>query len=226
MSLDIQIEVLPEPESVFAWADRGRSPRNDDALRAAANRRARILDSARRSRRENSVRLALVGPFELDVGGSRKEQSALSRLARGSARIGGDPRRRGPIHRIVDQTASNWLSATHRRSRGEELLDLFDGRIQGLFGDVRPDCILVCLPDELADLRISNPRLSEVERAVLERLQEEEESQQYSLFQPSPEELAAAEELRTQAEDLLFRTFYRALKAKVISQPNAVPIKS
>jgi hypothetical protein len=44
-------------------------------------------------------------------------------------------------------------------------------------------------------------------------LQEEEEGEQYSLFQPSPEELASAEELRTQAEDLLFRTFYRALKA-------------
>ena len=86
-------------------------------------------------------------------------------------------------------------------------MTLFDSRIQGLFGDVRPDCILVCLPDELADLRISNPRLSEVERAVLESLQEEEERLQYSLFQPSPSELAAAEELRTQAEDLLFRTF-------------------
>ena len=64
-----------------------------------------------------------------------------------------------------------------------------------------------------------------MERAALERLQEEEEGEQYSLFQPSPEELAAAEELRTQAEDLLFRSFYRALKARVISQPNAIPIQ-
>lgn len=105
------------------------------------------------------------------------------------------------------------------------LLDLYDARIQSLFGDVRPDCILVCLPDELSGLRISNPRLTDVERASLERLQEEEEGEQLTLFQPSPEELAAAEELRTQAEDLLFRTFYRALKARVISQPNAIPIQ-
>lgn len=77
----------------------------------------------------------------------------------------------------------------------------------------------------MADLRISNPRLTELERAVLERLQEEEEGEQLSLFQPSPEELAAAEEMRTQAEDLLFRIFYRALKARVISEPNAIPIQ-
>src|SRR5579871_1819140 len=128
--------------------------------------------------------------------------------------------------RIVDQNRLEMaLQNPAQVSRFEELLDLFDSRIQSLFGDVRPDCILVCLPDELADLRISNPKLSEVERAALERLQDEEESQQLSLFQPSPEELAAAEELRTQAEDLLFRTFYRALKARVISQPNAVPIQ-
>jgi hypothetical protein len=33
-------------------------------------------------------------------------------------------------------------------------VDLFDARIQGLFGDVRPDCIVVCLPEEIADLRV------------------------------------------------------------------------
>jgi hypothetical protein len=117
------------------------------------------------------------------------------------------------------------LHIAAQAERFDTLLDLFDNKIQSLFGDVRPDCIVVCLPDELADLRITNPRLSDVERTVLEKLQEEEEDQQYSLFQPSPEELVAAEELRTQAEDLLFRTFYRALKARVITYPNAVPIQ-
>ena len=42
----------------------------------------------------------------------------------------------------------------------EELLDLIDAKIQGLFGDIRPDCILVCLPDETADLRVQTPVLS------------------------------------------------------------------
>ncbi len=107
----------------------------------------------------------------------------------------------------------------------EELLDLFDARIQGLFGDVRPDCIIVCLPDEAADLRISNPKLSVHEREALKRLQEEEEQDQLSLFQPSPEELKAAADLRTQAEDLLFRTFYRALKARIMTHQNPVPVQ-
>ena len=46
-----------------------------------------------------------------------------------------------------------------------------------------------------------------------------------SLFQPTPEELKAAEELRTQAEDLLFRTFYRALKARIMTHQNPVPVQ-
>ena len=58
-----------------------------------------------------------------------------------------------------------------------------------------------------------------------EQLQQEEEQEQLSLFQPSPEELKAAEELRTQAEDLLFRTFYRALKARIMTHQNPVPVQ-
>src|SRR5437660_1087696 len=118
--------------------------------------------------------------------------------------------------------------AFHRAApseRFDELLDLFDSRIQGLFGDTRPDCIIGCLPDELADLRISNPKLSAKECEILERLQREEEQEQMSLFQPTPEEMKAAEELRTQAEDLLFRTFYRALKARIMTHQNPVPVQ-
>lgn len=107
----------------------------------------------------------------------------------------------------------------------EDLLDLFESRIQGMFGDSRPDCVVVCLPDEIGDLRVENPGLSGQERRALEQLRREEESDQYALFQPTPEELAAAEELRTQADDLLFRTFYRALKARIMSHTNPVPLQ-
>jgi hypothetical protein len=107
----------------------------------------------------------------------------------------------------------------------EELLDLIDAKVQGLFGDTRPDCIVVCLPDEIADLRVQNPGLSLTERRALEQLQAQEEEEQLSLFQPTPEELKAAEELRTQADDLLFRTFYRALKARVMRHINPVPLQ-
>jgi hypothetical protein len=117
------------------------------------------------------------------------------------------------------------LNRSSDSDKFDELLDLFDAKIQGLFGDVRPDCIIVCLPDEAADMRISNPRLSVGEREALERLQREEEQDQLSLFQPTPEELKAAEELRTQAEDLLFRTFYRALKARIMTHQNPVPVQ-
>src|SRR3546814_10118518 len=74
-------------------------------------------------------------------------------------------------------------------------------------------------------MRISNPRLSAREREALERLQREEEQEQLSLFQPTPEELKAAEDLRTQAEDLLFRSFYRALKARIMTHQNPVPVQ-
>lgn len=117
------------------------------------------------------------------------------------------------------------LNKTSPSDKFEELLDLFDAKIQGLFGDVRPDSILVCIPELIGDMRISNPRLSWHERQALERLQCEEEQEQMALFQPTPEELQAARDLRTQAEDLLFRTFYRALKARIMTHQNPVPVQ-
>jgi hypothetical protein len=65
--------------------------------------------------------------------------------------------------------------------------------------------------------------LTEKERHALERLQAEEESAQLSLFAASPEEQQLAAELRPQAEELLFRTFYRALKARVMTHTNPIP---
>ena len=53
----------------------------------------------------------------------------------------------------------------------------------------------------------------------------EEEQEQMSPFQPTPEELKAAEELRTQAEDLLFRIFYRALTARIMTHQNPMPVQ-
>jgi hypothetical protein len=110
--------------------------------------------------------------------------------------------------RSIDEEKLNLaLHNSSAAQKFDDLLDLFDAKIQGFFGDARPDCIIVCLPDELADMRISDPKLSAREREALERLQREEEQEQMSLFQLTPEELKAAEELRTHAEDLLFRTF-------------------
>jgi hypothetical protein len=97
----------------------------------------------------------------------------------------------------------------------EALVELFEGPISSMFGDFRPHCIVLCIPDGLGDLRVENPGLSAKERRALEILKREEESIQGDLFAPTAEEMAEAETLRTTAEDLLFRTFYRAVKAKV-----------
>jgi hypothetical protein len=56
----------------------------------------------------------------------------------------------------------------------ESLVELFEGPISSMYGDVRPDCIVVCIPDELGDLRVENPGLSSKERRALQILKREE----------------------------------------------------
>jgi hypothetical protein len=228
MSIKIEIECLPEPMLVFGSGKSGVDPRSMMARVGAADKA-----------QGRDIQVGLVGaPAEVEL--ARKWLPRLNTMAAACEKNG----RRYPdwpgakhvfgvnfavedrfVRTIDQQRLDEVLQSAAQVERFERLLDLYDGKIQGLFGDVRPDCIVVSLPDELADLRITNPRLSERERFLLEQLQEEEEGQQLSLFQPSPEELIAAEELRTQADDLLFRTFYRALKARVLASPNAVPIQ-
>ena len=106
-----------------------------------------------------------------------------------------------------------------------ELVELFEYEVSSLYGDEAPDCIILCIKPELGDLRVMNPGLSPEERRALEFLRAEEESDQLALFQPSPDELEAASALYTMADDLLFRSFYRALKAKIMSDGQAVPIQ-
>lgn len=228
MSLNIDIEILDEPEISFAAGKLGVDPRAMMLRFGAADKspgtdiRLGIVGAPQEVKlaKQWLIHLNLMSPaFE-------KNSKRYRDWPGGKHAFGVNFTIDDRFVRIVDQEKlEHALSDSSQARRFDDLLDLFDGRIQSLFGDVHPDCILVCLPDELADLRISNPKLTDTERAALERLQAEEEGQQYSLFQPSPEELQAAEELRTQADDLLFRTYYRALKGRVISQPNAVPIQ-
>lgn len=105
------------------------------------------------------------------------------------------------------------------------LLDLYSEAIKSLFIDQGPACILVDFPEEVADLRINNPRLTFAEQRVLEKLQAEDEEGQYELFEPTEDEKRAAKELTPQAEDLLFRVFHRALKATCMQTRNCVPLQ-
>jgi hypothetical protein len=228
MTLNIKIECLPEPELLFGGGETGVEPRRVMAKAGAADAVV-----------PKDIRIALVGP-EDEVQLARRWLPRLNGVAiarEKSARryrdwpgaqkaLGVNFTIEDRFVRSLDQEKVQLaLGKSSPSERFDELLDLFDSKIQSLFGDVRPDCIIVCLPDEAADMRISNPRLSAREREALERLQREEENDQLSLFQPTPEELKAAEDLRTQAEDLLFRSFYRALKARIMTHQNPVPVQ-
>lgn len=129
------------------------------------------------------------------------------------------------IRPINEQKYKMLIDRRHTTEGFDELLELFSGRITGLLSDQPPSCIVAYLPNELADLRLANPGLSTEERRILEALRAEEESDQLSLFQPSPEDRQRADALRATADELLFRSFYRALKARVVSHANAVPIQ-
>lgn len=224
----IKIECLPEPQLLFGDGQTGVEPRSV-LTKAGAMNSATIKD----------IRIGLVGAPE-DVALAKRWLPKLNGVAIAREKSAhryrnwpGAEKAFGAKFIVEDRfvrslDAERLALALNQSSivtKFEELLDLFDARIQSLFGDVRPDCIIVCLPDDAADLRVSNPKLSAQEREALERLQREEEQDQLSLFQPTPEELKAAEDLRTQAEDLLFRSFYRALKARIMTHQNPVPVQ-
>jgi hypothetical protein len=228
MTLNIKIDCLPEPNLVFGGGELGVEPRRMMARYGAADISA-----------VSEVRLGLVGAAA-DLAAARRWLPRLNNVAvareKSAKRYRDWPGARKALGvnfviedrfvRPVDaEKLVVALNRTTASDKFEDLLDLFEGKIKGLFGDVRPDCVVVCLPDEAADLRISNPKLTVHEREALKRLQEEEEQDQLSLFQPTPEELKAAEDLRTQAEDLLFRSFYRALKARIMTHQNPVPVQ-
>ena len=226
--MNIRIECLPEPKLLFGAGKLGVEPRRMMAKHGAADKAAHRV-----------IRVGIVGPAaEVDLARAwlprlNKMAVAREKSARrypnwpGAQQVFGvtfvDEDRF--IRPLDEQRLNLALSRYTEADQFDELLELYDSKIQGFFGDIRPDCILVCLPETIADMRISNPRLSMREREALERLQREEEQEQMSLFQPTPEELKAAEELRTQAEDLLFRTFYRALKARIMTHQNPVPVQ-
>jgi hypothetical protein len=108
----------------------------------------------------------------------------------------------------------------------ERLLSLYSEVIGGLFGDHRPDVVLVGFPEAVAELRVRNPRLSYAEERALRVRQREADSRQLELFDSFGEkEKAAAAEHFPAADELLFRNFHRALKARCMSVQNAVPLQ-
>lgn len=225
--MKIKLQTIREPELDFGFGRIGIEPRRMLAL-------PRGLSAS-----IGKLRLALVGPkSEVDATKTWLEGMSHFRPARESnaARyrdwpgwqlaIGLDlviePRF---IRTIPDPQIQLGLQAAKDGPGFDAFVRIFQERIQSLFVDDRPDCVVVCIPEEIGDLRIENSGLSATEREALRRLEAEEEGDQLALFAPTPEELKAAEELRMQADELLFRTFYRALKAKVMEHPNPIPLQ-
>src|SRR3984885_180273 len=201
--MNVKIECLREPQLAFGLGKTGLEPRHILAKAGPAD-----------GGRLHEIQLALVGPAA-EVAVARNWLRGLNQFR--AAREGNSRRYRDwpgapsalgvrfliedRFVRPLDQDRLNLaIQKGLERDGFEDLLELFDGRIQGLLGDGHPDCIMICLPEEMADLRVQNPALT-------------------------PEERQAAEELRTQADDLLFRTFYRALKARGQSHVNPVPLQ-
>jgi len=95
-----------------------------------------------------------------------------------------------PDHFVVRLNQPQYALALTRApaKRFESLLKLYGDAIKSLFGDSHPACVLVCFSEDVADLRITNPRLSYEERTLLEELQREDEAEQMSLFEPTEDQ--------------------------------------
>ncbi len=228
MALPLKIDVLPEPELEFANASRDVDPRRGLGAHGPVDDRGL-----------RTIRLGLVGLPE-DVEAAKawlaRLQSFFAAFESNSSRFRDWPGLKDALNcrflvedrfvRILEPAYYNNLFKDALTGKTfNELVELFDGRISSLFGDDSPDCIIVCIKPELGDLRVANPSLSPEERRALEVLRAEEESDQLALFQPSPEERREAEALYTMADDLLFRTFYRAIKARTMMHDEAVPVQ-
>ena len=126
--------------------------------------------------------------------------------------------------RPISQARLDLAFAEPESARIDAVLGLYIEAIQSLFVDGGPRAIVVHFPEPVASLRTHNPRLSYQEQRLLQWLQEEDTNQQMGLFDDfSAEERKAAAELFPQADELLFRSFYRVLKARSMNLPNAVP---
>lgn len=127
--------------------------------------------------------------------------------------------------RVISSTMYERYKLMSINERFNTLLDLYTDQINSLFTDNKPDCIIVYFPEEIASLRVSNPKLSIAERRYLESVSEDDNDMQLQLFELTTEQKKLAEELLPQAEELLFRNFHRALKAKCMNLANSVPIQ-
>lgn len=128
--------------------------------------------------------------------------------------------------RVLPAREIGFALAQNDHDKFEALLNLYSESVATLFGDVRPDVVIVGFPEDVADLRVRNKRIEDAEFRSLRARQKDEDSAQLSFFNSfSEQEVTAAAELFPHSEELLQRNFHRALKARCMIMPNAVPLQ-
>ncbi|KAB2912388.1 MAG: helix-turn-helix domain-containing protein [Dechloromonas sp.] len=158
-----------------------------------------------------------------------EEQLVLRAFAGLKSQINEEPLAEDSRNAVVErERVERWLEARTQAITFKNAVarELEKAGIGGLNGDGGPTCIIVGFPEEIAELRMQNPRLSFAEQQSLKSRQREADDLQMSLFDSLAEkEKSAAAELFPQAEELLYRNFHRALKARCMAPRNAVPLQ-
>ena len=173
MAVAMKIKCLREPELQFSNGRRDLDPRRALATSGPADHRGLrtirvglvgLPDEIRAARRWIATMAAFKPARERNA--RRFRDWPGSRKALG-AEFAVEPQ----FERIIDQSHHDRLFRDHMGAvEFDALVELYEGPISSMFGDVRPDCIVVCIPDVLGDLRIENPELSVRERKALEIL--------------------------------------------------------
>lgn len=224
-----RIQVLDEPELEFGKGGPGVEPRLE------LSRYGAYTDFGEQRRH---IELGLVC-LEPETAAVRKWFGSMERLLVGEEgnaerfrEFPGTPRTFNCTYdipdrfvRTIDPGERMRIMSHHPAKRFDSLLDLYCRRVESLFMDGGPTTVIVAFPEEEAEMRVMNPQLSQREREALEHLQLKEDERQSSLFAPDPDELKRIAELKPQADELLYRRFYRALKARLMQKSNAVPIQ-
>jgi len=189
--------------------------------------------------------LTVSGPFDLRFGAARSERVCVgvvgpvemidavrSWLIRSQSELSDPPSVQAyPVYpgfqhifRSKLSVADNWtvtlnetllaaaLADPHQNRRFEQVLELYAAGIRHLakLESVRPDVVICCLSDEVVlKCRSVTRLLTKEEKKEAEAIKKRKANLQYDLF-----ESAAIDE--PQPEDLLFRDFRRALKARAM----------
>lgn len=161
MSTAIKIKCLPEPELQFSNGRRDIDPRRALSANGPADHRGL-----------RTIRVGLVGlkddvnAAHAWIGSLATFKAARERNARRFRDWPGAEKALGAkfeieqqFVRIIDK--SQFERLFRGRISGDEfeaLVDLFEGPLSAMFGDIRPECIVVCIPDDLGGSARAEPR--------------------------------------------------------------------